>query len=263
MAKKDTGITSDENKEVNNGQPVPTENVVQDATTEKETSLEEQTNQEEKKEELPQGGVDQQSENTSNDQQQVTEKQEQPDTTEEDAEQHKVTLLFIITRKINVLAELLKPLVLVKGGVVQHTGSVLPDFESEYVKQTLSSLAEAAEWAKLLIKCYDENFLPNPNHVDNKELLFPQEALDTFDSIINGDRSSAAYNFAFLVKEECLNKLAEIDTSNKGVEAAIFRINLFTQLYRVFFLLGFEETRANEYKEFFNSLTPEPGGSQE
>lgn len=246
-------------------------------TTQQEEVLDKpikEKSEEEKKEELPQGDGDGGTIKIKVPTKQVTKPEESNDqkgpidpeqqelgalpnfTNEELVQKEKVKLLTIISHTCNVLAEVLKDFVHIKGGKVEATGNVLPDFESEYVKQTIISLKESSEWSKLLMKSFDEKLFPNPNELDFASIR------NTIVDLLNTERDVLFSNLSSIAKG-MIEHISNTDVSANGREAAIYRTNLFSTLYRVFFLFGFEETHTKEYKEFFNSLNGTMDGTQE
>lgn len=166
------------------------------------------------------------------------------------SEEEKILALWSMVKKLTMIRELLQPLVVIKGDVIKHTGSILPDFESQYVKQSLLSLIECTGWLKLLMDSYPEKEVINPN----SNIVFSEATTEILDSLPNASQAEAAYSFGLLIMES-INTLSTLDTSNKGREAAIFRTNLFSDLYRVYFLLEFEKARADEYQYFVDSIS--------
>lgn len=280
MAKKNTtengSMDAPEEKKPIEGANESTEQKPED-TTKKEEVLDKPTEEkpeEEKKEELPQGDGNGGAIKSEAPTEQTTKPEESNDqkgfihpeqqelgaspnfTNEELVQKEKVKLLTIISHTCNVLAEVLKDFVHIKGGKIERTGSVLPDFESEYVKQTIISLQESSEWSKLLMKSFDEKLFPNPNELDFASVR------NTIVDLLNTERDVLFSNLSSIAKG-MIEHISNTDVSANGREAAIYRTNLFSTLYRVFFLFGFEETHTKEYKEFFNSLNGTMDGTQE
>jgi hypothetical protein len=180
-------------------------------------------------------------------------------------EEEKLDVIYEVERAAYAFLNILKPLVVVKGGKVESTGSVFPDFESPFVNMAILNLYKVRGYTRLLMEYFEASDFPDPiSYGDQISLqnLFGDSGADLFDAMQaseTGDTRIRVAEILSFIAKAFTNKIVTLDLSYYGREAAVYRTNLFNIFCELEFLLKFEWERADRYNSFL-ALQNNPEG---